>query len=418
MNQKKKIVMISDHCLSTSGVGCQSRFLMHGLVQTGRYTFRQLGSAMKHQDYSLVKVSDDLLIKPIDGFGNQEMIRQLLYQEKPDALMLFTDPRFYQHIFAMHDEIHQVCPIIWNHLWDDSGSFPPHFNKPIYEICDLFNCINWPTYEFATNLVPQKTNYIPHAVPSDVYRPLSDSERKSWRMKVLGDKRKDHFVALFVGRNARRKRSSDIMVAWKIFIDDLKAKYDHTNATLVMHCNPHDPEGPNLIHVLDFLKLHDNVMFSNQMIDFDQMNGVYNSADVLVNASVNEGFGLPVLEAKMTELPVIAVMTGGLIRQVKDHETGYEYGVAMPPDLVTCVGNQGVPYIGEDFVTNETIARAFTKMFNMTKAEREEIGKNARIHALKNYSMENMIKNWDESLQKLFKEWTPDSVRGRRVVEL
>ena len=72
VNGKKKILMLSDHALSTSGVGVQSRFLINGLVDTGKYTFRQFGAAVKHQDYRVKKVSDDFIIKPTDGFGNRE----------------------------------------------------------------------------------------------------------------------------------------------------------------------------------------------------------------------------------------------------------------------------------------------------------------------------------------------------------
>ena len=61
--KKYKILMLSDHALSTSGVGCQSRFLINGLIQTGRWSVRQFGAAVKHESYDIVKVSDDFMIK-------------------------------------------------------------------------------------------------------------------------------------------------------------------------------------------------------------------------------------------------------------------------------------------------------------------------------------------------------------------
>ena len=108
-NGKKKILVLSDHALSTSGVGTQSRFLINGLVDTGKYTIRQFGAAMKHENYNVVKVNDDFIIKPTDGFGTPEMIRLALATEKPDMILLFTDPRFFHWLFKMEDEIHQVC---------------------------------------------------------------------------------------------------------------------------------------------------------------------------------------------------------------------------------------------------------------------------------------------------------------------
>ncbi len=105
VNKKLKVLMLSDHALSTSGVGCQSRFLINGLIEKGCWTFRQLGAAIKHSDYSTVKVNDDFIIKPIDGFGDRELIIQTLATEKPDILFLFTDPRFFIWLWEMEDEV-------------------------------------------------------------------------------------------------------------------------------------------------------------------------------------------------------------------------------------------------------------------------------------------------------------------------
>jgi hypothetical protein len=56
-NKKTKVLMLSDHALSTSGVGTQSRWLISGLVNTGKYSFRQFGGAVKHDNYDTVTVN-------------------------------------------------------------------------------------------------------------------------------------------------------------------------------------------------------------------------------------------------------------------------------------------------------------------------------------------------------------------------
>src|SRR5579871_1796504 len=66
---KKKILMLSDHPLSTSGVGVQARYLITGLIQTGKWSFRCFGGAVKHDNYNTIKVNDDFVIKPTNGFG-------------------------------------------------------------------------------------------------------------------------------------------------------------------------------------------------------------------------------------------------------------------------------------------------------------------------------------------------------------
>ena len=92
---KKKVLVISDHALHTSGVANQTRFLIEGLVKKGNLTFRQLGAAVKHSSYDTIKVNNDFFIKPIDGFGDISLIRNIIVNDKPDAILLFTDPRFF-----------------------------------------------------------------------------------------------------------------------------------------------------------------------------------------------------------------------------------------------------------------------------------------------------------------------------------
>ena len=88
-NKKYKILVLSDHALSTSGVGTQTRHLINGLINKGCWSFRQFGAAIKHSSYETVTVNPDFIIKPIDGFGNADMIRVALATEKPDALFIF-----------------------------------------------------------------------------------------------------------------------------------------------------------------------------------------------------------------------------------------------------------------------------------------------------------------------------------------
>lgn len=403
MSAKKKILMLSDHPLSTSGVGTQARWLIQGLIATGKYSFRCFGGAVRHDNYDIVKVNDDFIIKPTNGFGDKNLLRMTLAVERPDVLLLFTDPRFFIWVWEMEDEVHQICPIAYNHLWDNPPW--PEFNRVLYESTDLINCINWPTYEMVHKRFPEKTNYIPHAVPANVFFPLPKADQQRLKSTILGKDRADHFICLYVSRNARRKMPSDIIYSFKMFLDELETKHGHRKATLVMHTDPLDPEGPNLHHVIDMLHMKDHVVFSKDRIGFAEMNSLYNLADTIVNRSCNEGFGLPTLEMMMAGKPIIALKTGGLTRQVQDHETGEEYGIALEPEVRTLVGNQMVPYIYEDFVSHSTVAKAFMKMFEMGPEERERLGQRAREHALKDYDMQRLINDWDQSLTKLTSEW-------------
>jgi len=389
--------------VSTSGVGTQARWLIHGLVSTGKYSFRCFGGAVKHDNYESTVVNQDFIIKPTDGFGDRNLLRQTLVQLRPDALLLFTDPRFFIWVWEMADEIRQICPITYWHLWDNDPW--PDFNKVLYESTDLINCINWPTYKMIKEHFPDKTNYIPHAVPKDLYAPLSDDVVKSFRKKLVGAEKQDDFIVGYVSRNARRKMPSDIIVSWKIFLDELEKKHGHRKATLVMHTEPLDPEGPNLYHVVDTLRVQDNVIFSKSRVTFEEMSLLYNSFDTIVNRSANEGFGLPTLESMMCGKPIIAIKTGGLTRQVENLETGEQYGVGMDPEVRSLVGNQMVPYIYEDLISHKTLADAYMKIYDLGTEGRKELGMKAMAHAHKDYDINQMVKQWDYTLSTCIQNW-------------
>ena len=189
-------------------------------------------------------------------------------------------------------------------------------------------------------------------------------------------------------------------------MDELEKKHGHRKATLVMHTEPLDPEGPNLHHVIDMMGVKDSVFFSNKRIGFQEMCALYNIFDTVVNRSCNEGFGLGTLEAMMCSKPIIAIKTGGLTRQVEDPETGFQYGIGLDPEVKSLVGNQMVPYIYEDFISHQTLANAFMKMYEMGPEKREELGKNALAHAHKDYNIEDMIKKWDETLMNTIQNWS------------
>ena len=400
---KKKILWLSDHALSTSGVGVQSRHLINGLLQKGTWTVRQFGAAIKHNNYDIIQVNPDFIIKPVDGFGTVDMIRQTIAAEKPDLVMLFTDPRFFVWLWQMEDEIHQICPIAYWHVWDNAPY--PEFNSAYYEATDLINCHSHMTYELIKDHFPGKVNFVPHALPEDLFFPMEDDKIKDAKIKALGYERKDHFVAFWMNRNARRKRPNDLLHSWSLFIDENTVDGKKPDATLLLHTDPNDTEGPNLFATAEMLGIGDHVVFSTERIDFQKINILHNISDVCLNMSYAEGFGLATLEAMQTGTPIIAAKTGGLTRQVVDHRDGTENGVAIDIALKSLVGSQQVPYIYEDYVDNKDVCAALTKIYKMTAEERKALGQKARDYVLSEFAFQDTIDRWDETLNDLIENW-------------
>ena len=401
--RKKKIVVLSDHALSTSGVGVQTRHLIEGLLKKDKYSFRQFGAALKHNDYRTVVVNDDFIIKPIDGFGDRETLRVTIASERPDAILIFTDPRFFIWLFEMEDEIHQMCPIVWWHVWDNEPY--PKFNEPLYRATDLINCHSHHTYTQLKGRFPEKVNFIPHTVPDNIFRKLPENEVFNNKKNILGPGKEDHFVGIWVNRNAKRKRSSDVVHAWAMFLENLELKHGHRDATLIMHCDPYDHEGSNLVQVSEMFGVHNNIIFSSERLDFQQMNILYNVSDFCLNISFAEGFGLSTLEAMMTGTPIIAQTTGGLTRQVVDHRDNTENGFALKTEFRTLVGSQGVPYIYEDYVSTESTADAIMKMYSLSDEDRKSLSKKVLDYVDEEFKYQNMIDAWDKTLTQTIENW-------------
>ena len=114
-NKKIKVMTLGDMPLGTSGVGNQSRFFIESLLSTGKFEVFTLGGAIKHPEYKLMKTEqwgDDWQILPVDKFGTKELLRSLVWKEKPDLIWIMTDPRFWDWLWEMDTEIRKNVPIV------------------------------------------------------------------------------------------------------------------------------------------------------------------------------------------------------------------------------------------------------------------------------------------------------------------
>ena len=390
---KKKVLVISDHALHTSGVANQTRFLIEGLVKKGNLSFRQLGAAVKHNSYNTIKVNDDFFIKPVDGFGDISLIRNIIVNNKPDAILLFTDPRFFEYMFSIEDEIREVCPILWWHVWDNKPV--PDFNNWMYESVDAIVCHSYLTYEMCQQSHSQKTSFVPHTLPPDLFYKMNNRKILKQRKSFLEDK-SEWFNFLWLNRNIQRKRPGDLLLCWKKFLDKLYKEKGHTRANLILHTDLEEKSGINLLLLAKKLEIVENLTFSINRLETEDINTLHNISDCCINISFSEGFGLSTLQSLQTGTPIIAVKTGGLTRQVVDHETLFEHGIGLDVDFQFLNGTQKVPYLFEDYASNENIVDAMYEMYEMPAEKRKEISRKSLAYVNKSFNYNDMISAWDK----------------------
>lgn len=422
MADKYKILTISDHPLVPSGVGLQTRYLIEGLLKTGKYQFRSFGAAIKHADYRPVKIveyGDDWVIYPTDGYGNPVALREILDYEKPDALWFVTDPRFYIWLFEMADEVlDRGIPMMWWSIWDNLPT--PQFNKLFYDTCSFVGCISKLTHGILKDLsLSHKSEYIPHAVDKNIFNIIDENKVMQEKIKILGKEKKDSFVLFYNSRNARRKKTSDAVAAFKMFADKI-GDQEGEKCFFLVHSDPHDQEGADLFEVCKMLGLKNSqISFSTEKLMFDKLSMLYNIADATICVSAEEGFGLSSLESLMCGTPVISSKTGGLQEQNIDPDTKEIFGSQLDPAAKLLVGSQQIPYIYSDHVSHEQICDALVQMNSLSRQQRKEIGKRARESVLKRYDLDIMVSQWDKALMKYiedYKDGNPNRVRLSKIV--
>jgi len=393
--KKIKILTLSDHPLSPSGVGIQTKNMIEAMLKTGKYQFISFGGAIKHRDYKPVTTEEwgnEWVIYPVDGYGNQDMIRSILRSEKPDIVWFMTDPRFFGWLWEIENEVRAVAPMIYYHVWDN---YPyPKFNKVWYDSTDVIATISKVTDDIVKNVSPAvQSTYVPHSIDTDVFKKMDDETVEKFKNMHFGEEDSDKVIFFWNNRNARRKQSGSLIFWFKSFLD----KVGHDKAMLLMHTDVKDPNGQDLEAIISEIGLTDGqVRFSQEKLPFDAMATLYNVADCTINVSDAEGFGLATLESLACETPILVNMTGGLQEQVTDGEEWF--GIGLEPSSKAIIGSQEIPWIYEDRLDEEKVVEALEKMYNMTKEQRRELGRKGRQHVENNYNFETYSKNWDELL--------------------
>jgi glycosyltransferase involved in cell wall biosynthesis len=426
--KKKKVLFLCDDPRFNSGIATMAREIILGTCHV--FDYAVVGGALKHpEEGKIVDISNSIKqeigvdcsvkIYPVSGYGTQELVRNLLTVENPDLLLHFTDPRYWTWLYQIDHEIRQRIPITYLNIWDCSP--PPMYNKPYYKSCDLLMNISKQTYGLVhkvlkgENYKDWQITYVPHGINDKMFYPIGTSsaeysqvlELRKTFFKNIKDIN-DSFVFLFNSRNIRRKQIPDIILAYKLFCDSL-TKEEASKCVLMLHTQPVDENGTNLIEVIETLCPEYNVQFTEKSLDVKNMNLLYNASDVLINISSNEGWGLSATEAIMCGKCVIVNMTGGLQDQVglmkddgtlvtkedykdenwhSNHDGKYSnhgpWAIPIIPSNRSIQGSVPTPYIFDDRVKFEDVAEAMKTWYNTSKEERDAAGIKGRQYLFDN----------------------------------
>ena len=436
--KKKKILLLADDFRLPSGIGTISKEIIFNTVQ--HYDWIQLGAALHHPDAGkafdlsadIIRETgvEDASVKLIawNGYGDRNILFSILQQERPDAIFHFTDPRYWTWLYALEHEIKTTyaTPIIYYSIWDDLPY--PMWNAPFYGSCDLIMGISKQSDNIHREVLKQNgfkvvdydesdelcaevssdeiiTGFVPHGLNDNTFKPLDkkDPQYVSMHEKIKQANDVD-FLVFWNNRNIRRKQPGDVILAFKHFVDGLPEE-KRSRVALLMHTQVVDENGTDLNAIWKTLAPECKVLFSEAKVNAQELNAMYNVADVVVNVASNEGWGLSSTEAILAGTPIVNNVTGGLQDQCgfedekgewirfdgkfSTNHTGKftkhgEWVKPVFPSNRSLQGSPATPYIFDDRVRFEDVADAIAYWYDTPEKIREEMGYAGREWALKN----------------------------------
>ena len=277
-----------------------------------------------------------------------------------------------------------------------------------------------------------QVKYVPHGIdPKKFYPIINDLEFDVWKEKFLEEEEYD-FVVLWNSRNIRRKNTSDIILSWRTFLDQLPVE-QAKKCLLIMHTDPIDGNGTDLPAVIETTcnpKIH-KTKFSTGKIDHKHLNYLYNISDCHMFMTDNEGWGLGLTESLTAGRMIIAPVQGGMQDQMRfedengdwiDFSTEHpsnadgkykkcgKWAMPMFPKTRSVKGSPQTPYIFATQVSVEDAAIALMKTYKIGKEERTKRGLAGREWVMSEesgFTAKRMGERFIENFDTLIKKWKP-----------
>lgn len=439
-SSRKKILLLSDDIRLHSGIATVAREIV---IQTAHhFNWLTIGAAINHPEKgkrfdlspdinSQAQISDSWVhLIANNGYGDPDLIRSILQQEKPDALFIITDPRYYTWLFQIENEVRKKVPIIYLNIWDDLPA--PNYNRAYYESCDALLAISKQTKFINEVVLGEKAaskiiKYIPHGLNPEIFKPVEVPPQI--KKNIIGDK---EFVVFFNSRNIRRKSIPDLIWSYRIFIEKLSVE-ERKKCLLLLHTQPIDDNGTDLPKVVETLNNIEgfDVRFSPNKLSSEELNYLYNLADVTCLLTSNEGWGLTLTESLLAGTMILANTTGGMQDQMRftdekgewytpslevpSNNTGKykkhgKWAIPVFPSSRSIQGSPPTPYIWDDRCDPVDVAEKLEQIYWMSKEERKQNGLEGRQWCLSEQAGFNTFAQAQrviEALDELFETWSP-----------
>jgi len=281
----------------------------------------------------------------------------LVHDPQPLGLTRYIKKPGETWLWRCHIDIEEAALNTNVNLWSFINMWAEHYDAAIFSAAH-YVVSHWPLPKF---IVPPFIDPL-----SEKNRELSQEEIDH----VLGKYHIDPKIPILaqIGRFDLWKGLDRTIATYRQVKGDVKCQLvlaggmaaDDPQGEMVLEEVYYQTRDDDDIHVL-------NLPVANRLENWREVNALQRAADVIMQPSTREGFGLVITEALWKGKPVIAADVGGIPLQVKDGDTGYFYQsprktaqkvayLLKNPEAAQRMGMRGRMYVQEHFLLPDRIA--------------------------------------------------------------
>ncbi|MFB6356610.1 MAG: glycosyltransferase family 4 protein [bacterium] len=249
------------------------------------------------------------------------------------------------------------------------------WNLPEADHCRVLNKLEKKKYLEDFTLAEERIHVRPTPPDVDQFRDRHDRTQLEPLRKDL-DIPPDDVLYIWVGRPTPVKGLPLLFKAFR----DVRTRHPDSHLLLIGQ-EKHAKE--DLHRSIHQKNLSQDVTWITDGVPHEELSCYYQAADVYVHPSYYEGFGKTMVEAQVSQCPVITSNTGGGTTIVKDGETG----------LIVQRDNA------------DELSKAMNHLHRQPKRRKEEMGKRGRKRCLEQFDTETMTKQlveiWSRTINEM-----------------
>lgn len=438
-DKKPNILLLTDDIRYFSGIATQSRMLVEATCH--KFNWLNLGASVNPPNQGkLFDISNEVIkstgiedasvkVIPSAGYGDANKIYKLIEEHNIDAIFFVTDPRYYIWLFEIKQQLNRKnIPLFYWNIWDNTPT--PTYNRPYYKSANALLGISKQTVQINKTVLGEGNyydgnvnfkdtdkpivKYLKHGLNPNIFHPITDESPTNAEFIKFKEHFKNttnidledpnKFIMFWNNRNIKRKQGSSVILAYRKYMDSLTEE-ERKNKILVLHTDPVDDYGTDLPAVIAALCPDYPVIFSGKKTPNVVLNFYYNIADVVINISNAEGFGLTTCEGLMAGTPILVNVTGGLQDQcgfMKDgkyitiddldddwmtnathkYDECGEWAFPVFPKVRALEGSPLTPYIYADYPSIDEVVLQIKAVSDLSREQRKSIGLKGREYLI------------------------------------